>query len=48
LAAAADAGTHPRGHLRFGRLARQFGIFQAQATETWARWALAELDAAES
>jgi PadR family transcriptional regulator AphA len=44
LADAADAGTHPRGRLRYGRLALEHGIYQAQATEAWARWALTQLD----
>ena len=43
LAEAADAGAHPRGGLRFGRLALEHGIYQAQATEAWARWALEQL-----
>jgi PadR family transcriptional regulator AphA len=47
-AADAEAGSHPRGHLRFGRLAMEHGIYQAQATEAWARWALTQLDAAQS
>jgi DNA-binding PadR family transcriptional regulator len=45
---AADAGTHPRGRLRFGRLALELGIYQAEATEAWARWALSELDSTPS
>lgn len=47
LADAADAGTHPRGRLRYGRLALEHGIYQAQATQSWARWALAELEATD-
>jgi PadR family transcriptional regulator, regulatory protein AphA len=45
MAAAADAGTHPRGRLRFGRLALEMGILQADAQRTWALWALDLLDA---
>ncbi|MFC5827862.1 PadR family transcriptional regulator [Nonomuraea insulae] len=44
VAEAADAGEHPRGGLRFGRLALQYGILQYEAQREWARWALAQLD----
>ncbi len=48
MAEAADADTqHPRGRLRFGRLALEMGVLQAEAQATWARWALERLDAAE-
>ncbi|MEV6346784.1 PadR family transcriptional regulator [Actinoplanes sp. NPDC051851] len=44
-AAAADADTtHPRGGLRYGRLALELGIHQNEATISWARWALTRLD----
>ena len=44
MAEAADADGHPRGRLRYGRLAIEHGVFHAQATEAWARWALTQLD----
>ncbi|WIX93268.1 PadR family transcriptional regulator [Amycolatopsis sp. DG1A-15b] len=44
LADAADAAPHPRGRLRMGRLALEYGIFQYQAQQQWARWALEQLD----
>jgi PadR family transcriptional regulator AphA len=44
MADAADAGSHPRGKLRFGRLALEYGIFQYQAQQQWAHWALKQLD----
>jgi DNA-binding PadR family transcriptional regulator len=44
LADAADADPHPRGRLRMGRLALEYGIFQYQAQQQWARWALEQLD----
>jgi PadR family transcriptional regulator AphA len=47
MAAAADAGTHPRGRLRFGRLALEMGVLQADAQRTWALWALEQLDDAD-
>jgi PadR family transcriptional regulator AphA len=47
MAAAADAGTHPRGRLRFGRLALEMGVLQADAQQRWARWALEQLDEAD-
>jgi hypothetical protein len=43
VAEAADAGSHPRGKLRFGRLALEHGIFQYQAQQQWAHWALKQL-----
>ncbi|BCJ39654.1 hypothetical protein GCM10010168_78910 [Actinoplanes ianthinogenes] len=43
LAEAADADSHPRGGLRFGRLAMELGRYQAQAQREWARWALEQL-----
>jgi PadR family transcriptional regulator, regulatory protein AphA len=46
LARAADADPHPRGRLRMGRLALQYGIFHYQAQQQWARWALDQLDQA--
>jgi DNA-binding PadR family transcriptional regulator len=45
MAAAADADSHQRGRLRFGRLALQMGILQAEAQRTWALWALDLIDA---
>jgi PadR family transcriptional regulator AphA len=45
LAAAADADPHPRGRMRYGRLALELGIRQAEAQQRWARWALDQLDA---
>jgi PadR family transcriptional regulator, regulatory protein AphA len=45
MAAAADADDgHPRGRLRFGRLALEMGVLQAEAQRTWALWALDQLD----
>lgn len=44
IADAADAGTHPRGTLRFGRLALEYGILQYQAQQQWAHWALERID----
>lgn len=44
IAEAADAGEHPRGGLRFGRLALQYGILQHEAQREWARWALDQLE----
>jgi PadR family transcriptional regulator AphA len=44
MAGAADAAPHPRGRLRFGRLALEMGILQAEAQRTWARWALDLID----
>ena len=45
MAEAADADqTHPRGRLRMGRLAMEYGIFRYRAQRDWARWALAQLD----
>jgi DNA-binding PadR family transcriptional regulator len=44
LADAADADPHPRGRLRFGRLALEYGVHQYQAQRRWAAWALNELD----
>lgn len=46
VAAAADANDHPRGGLRFGRLAIEYGIRSFQAQQEWARWALVQLDVA--
>ncbi|HEY6740178.1 MAG TPA: PadR family transcriptional regulator [Actinopolymorphaceae bacterium] len=43
IAAAADAGSHPRGRLRFGRLAVEYGIHQCEAQRRWAHWALRQL-----
>jgi DNA-binding PadR family transcriptional regulator len=43
----ADAGDHPRGRLRFGRLAAEYGVHQYQALQQWAEWALRQLDEAE-
>ncbi len=48
IAAAADAEPHPRGRLRFGRLAIEYGLLSCQAQQQWARWALEQLDAAGS
>ncbi|MFE9479303.1 PadR family transcriptional regulator [Streptomyces spororaveus] len=48
LADAADTETHPRGRLRFGRLAIEYGIHQCQAQQRWAHWALEQLDQAEA
>jgi PadR family transcriptional regulator AphA len=48
MATAADAdSSHPRGRLRFGRLALEMGVLQAEAQRTWALWALERLDAAD-
>jgi DNA-binding PadR family transcriptional regulator len=47
MTAAADADTHPRGRLRFGRLALEMGVLQAEAQQRWARWALEQIDAGE-
>lgn len=44
MADAADADEHPRGQLRFGRLAMELGIHQNQALREWAVWALDQLD----
>jgi PadR family transcriptional regulator AphA len=43
----ADAGAHPRGRLRFGRLAAECGVHQSLALQQWAQWALEQLDEAE-
>lgn len=44
MAEAADADTgHPRGRLRFGRLAMELGRHQAEAQRRWAEWALDQL-----
>jgi PadR family transcriptional regulator AphA len=44
MADLADTGTaHPRGRLRFGRLAIELGIHQAEAQRRWAAWALDQL-----
>jgi PadR family transcriptional regulator, regulatory protein AphA len=43
LADAADADPHPRGRLRFGRLAMEYGITQHEAQQQWAHWALTQL-----
>ncbi|MEV6923752.1 hypothetical protein AB0M46_04450 [Dactylosporangium sp. NPDC051485] len=43
IAAAADAEDYPRGRLRFGRLAIEYGIRSYQAQQEWARWALEQL-----
>ncbi len=43
----ADAGAHPRGQLRFGRLAAEYGVHQYRALQQWAEWALRQLDEAE-
>ena len=48
LADAADTEAHPRGRLRFGRLAIEYGINQYQAQQRWARWALEQLEQAEA
>ncbi|PYC67887.1 PadR family transcriptional regulator [Micromonospora arborensis] len=45
IAAAADAEAHPRGRLRFGRLAIEYGIRSYQTQQEWARWALEQLEA---
>jgi DNA-binding PadR family transcriptional regulator len=44
MADAADLDTHPRGRLRFGRLAMELGIHQCDAQREWAVWALAQID----
>ena len=44
IAATADAGTHPRGRLRLGRLALELGILQADAQRAWALRALDLID----
>ncbi len=46
IADAADAEPHPRGRLRFGRLAIEYGLLSCEAQRQWARWALEQLDAA--
>jgi len=47
MAEAADADEeHPRGPLRFGRLAIELGIHQSEAQRRWASWALDRLDGA--
>lgn len=44
MADAADADLeHPRGRLRFGRLAMELGIYQSEAQRQWAAWALDRL-----
>ncbi|MFI8392685.1 PadR family transcriptional regulator [Streptomyces sp. NPDC085540] len=48
LADAADSEAHPRGRLRFGRLAIEYGVHQYQAQQRWAHWALEQLDRAET
>ncbi|MFD7981053.1 hypothetical protein [Streptomyces sp. NPDC059071] len=48
LADAANADSHARGRLRFGRLAIEYGIHQYQAQQRWAHWALQQLDHAEA
>ncbi|RJO75215.1 PadR family transcriptional regulator [Nocardia panacis] len=48
LAARADADTHPRGRLRFGRLAIEYGVHQYDALCRWADWARDVIDAAEA
>jgi PadR family transcriptional regulator AphA len=45
MAAASDAAPHPRGRLRFGRLALEMGVLQADAQRRWALWALDLIDA---
>ncbi|BCY10497.1 PadR family transcriptional regulator [Actinoplanes sp. L3-i22] len=37
---------HPRGRLRFGRLAIELGVRQAEAQREWAAWALDQLERA--
>ncbi|MBF6413880.1 PadR family transcriptional regulator [Nocardia cyriacigeorgica] len=44
---AADAQAHPRGGLRFGRLAADLGVRQYTALLEWAVWACRQLDEAE-
>lgn len=49
LAALADADTtHPRHGLRYGRLALEHGIYQADAQVQWAHWALHQLHHADN
>jgi PadR family transcriptional regulator AphA len=48
LADAADTEPHPRGRLRFGRLAIEYGVHQYQAQQQWGHWALEQLDRAEA
>jgi DNA-binding PadR family transcriptional regulator len=43
MAEAADADTHPRGRLRYGRLAMEYGILESEAQAQWAHWALDQL-----
>jgi DNA-binding PadR family transcriptional regulator len=43
----ADTDDHPRGRLRFGRLAAEYGVYQYQALQQWAEWALRQLAEAE-
>lgn len=43
----ADAGAHPRGRMRFGRLAAEYGVHQGRALQQWAEWALHQLGEAE-
>jgi PadR family transcriptional regulator, regulatory protein AphA len=42
----ADTDAHPRGRLRFGRLAAEYGVHQYRALRQWAEWALRQLDEA--
>jgi DNA-binding PadR family transcriptional regulator len=47
LVDAADAESHPRGRLRFGRLAAEYGLHSYAAVQRWGRWTLEQLEQAE-
>ena len=47
IAEAADTQVHPRGRLRFGRLAADLGVRQYTAVLEWAEWARQQLNEAE-
>lgn len=47
IAEAADTEAHPRGRLRFGRLAADLGVRQYTAVLEWAEWARQQLNEAE-
>ena len=42
-----DAQPHPAGHLRFGRLAAEYGLHHYEALQHWAHWVLGQLEQAE-